>query len=310
MKFSFDSPLNLTVCFIFIFGLLFAGCGKNDLKEKGDPSYINSIKQWRETRAANLKKENGWLNLTGLFWLSEGENSFGSDPSNKIIFPKEDAPAFIGSFNLKDGIVSAKIYKGVNVTLNGKPVLETNLISDTADNPTVLAFNSLRWFLIKRGDKFGIRLRNLNAPLVKKFKGIDSYPINDDWRIKASYELYDPPKIISVPSIIGTVDEDTVPGALAFQLNGKEYKLDPIEEGNQFFIIFADETNGDETYGAGRFLYTSKPDSAGEVILDFNKAYNPPCAFTKYATCPLPPEQNYLHLKITAGEKVYGTGHH
>ena len=122
----------------------------------------------------------------------------------------------------------------------------------------------------------------------------------------AKYEPYNPPKSISIPTILGTIDKDTSPGALAFEKNGNQYKLDVIAEGNQFFIIFADETSGKETYGAGRFLYTDLPDSNGNVTLDFNKAYNPPCAFTPYATCPLPPKQNYLKLSVTAGEKEYG----
>ncbi len=295
---------------IIIFVFYLDGCKSNALKQKGDAEYISSIQKWHEKRIENLKKENGWLNLTGLYWLSEGENTFGSDPSNKIIFPKDKAPALIGKFILNDGKVIAKINPGLNVTVDGKSISEINLVSDTADIPTVLALGSLRWFSIKRSEMYGIRLRDLNASLVKDFKGIDSYPINDDWRVTARLESYNPSKIISVPSIIGTKEQDTVKGALVFRLQGKEYKLDPIEEGNEYFIIFADETNGDETYGAGRFLYTSKPDSSGNVVLDFNKAYNPPCAFTKFATCPLPPEQNYLHLKVTAGEKVYGEGHH
>ena len=182
--------------------------------------------------------------------------------------------------------------------------------NDLSGNPTVLTLGSLKWFIIKRGeDKYGVRVRDLRASLLENFKGIDTFPINEDWKIIAKYEPYNPPKIISIPSIIGTVDQDTARGSLVFEVNGEKYKLDPIKEGNEFFIIFADETSGKETYGAGRFLYADMPDSLGNVILDFNKAYNPPCSFTKYATCPLPPKQNYLHLSVTAGEKNYGEGH-
>ena len=169
-----------------------------------------------------------------------------------------------------------------------------------------MSIGSLRWYIIKRDDKYGVRLRDIDANLRKEFKGIDTYPVNEDWKITAKFEAYNPPKTISIPSIIGTVEEDMAPGALVFEKDGKEYRLDPVVEGDEFFIIFADETSGEETYGAGRFLYTAMPDSTGNVILDFNKAYNPPCAFTPYATCPLPPKQNYLKLRITAGEKKYG----
>ena len=288
--------------------LLLLGC--SNVKEKGDSAYIESIHQWHQQRIERLKKENGWLNLVGLYWLSEGENTFGSDNSNKVIFPKGDAPAFIGTIILKNGQASIKINTGINVTSEVRPVSELNLVSDSADNATVLSLGSLRWVFITRSGKYGIRLRDVDAPLVKDFKGIETYPVNDDWRFNAKYVPYNPPKIISVSTIIGTVEKDTVPGALVFKVDGNEYKIDPIEEGNEFFIIFADKTNGTETYGAGRFLYTSKPDSAGTVVLDFNKAYNPPCAFTKFATCPLPPKQNYLNIDVTAGEKTYGEGHH
>jgi uncharacterized protein (DUF1684 family) len=288
--------------------LLILGC--SNIKEKGDSAYFASINQWHQQRIERLKKENGWLNLVGLYWLSEGENTFGADNSNKVIFPKDNAPAFIGSIILKNGQASIKINKGINVTSGGKPVSELSLVSDSADNATVLALGSLRWVFIIRNGKYGIRLRDVDAPLVKDFKGIETYPVNDDWRFNAKYVPYNPPKIISVSTIIGTVEKDTVPGALVFKVDGNEYKIDPIEEGNDFFIIFADKTNGTETYGAGRFLYTSKPDSAGIVVLDFNKAYNPPCAFTKFATCPLPPKQNYLNIDVAAGEKTYGEGHH
>jgi hypothetical protein len=300
--------LILKLYFIISFIFLIQGCNK--IKGKGDSAYIASINKWHKERIERLKKENGWLNLVGLYWLNEGENSFGSGLSNKIIFPKDKAPAFIGIIRLKYGRVSIKINKGIDVKSGGKYVSELNLVSDSADNPTVLSLGSLIWVLISRNGKYGIRLRDIDATLAKNFSGIKTYPVNVDWRINAEFEPYNSPKIIPVATIIGTVEKDTVPGVLVFKVDGKEYKLDPIQEGNKFFIIFADKTNGSETYGAGRFLYASKPDSSGKVVLDFNEAYNPPCAFTKFATCPLPPEQNYLNLKVTAGEKIYGEGHH
>jgi uncharacterized protein (DUF1684 family) len=299
---------NFGLFFAIIYIILFAGC--TSTKEKGDAGYLSSIHRWHQNRIERLKKEDGWLNLIGLYWLSEGENTFGSNPSNKIIFPKDKAPAFIGTIYLKDGQASIKINKGIDVTTEGKPVSELSLVSDSADNATVLSLGSLRWVFIARSGKYGIRLRDVDAPLVKEFKGINTFPVNEDWQLSAKFTPYSQPKVIPISTIIGTVEEDSVPGTLSFEFKGKDYKLDPIKEGNEFFIIFADPTNGKETYGAGRFLYTSLPDSTGKVILDFNKAYNPPCAFTKFATCPLPPEQNYLNVEVTAGEKTYDEGHH
>ncbi len=287
---------------ISVLTLIFAsGCEK----DQGNPEYVKSIKQWHEKRVARLKTETGWLNLVGLYWLQEGKNTFGSAKDNDIIFP-ENAPAHIGAFILNDSSVSVKINPDVEVTADSHKVTDMPLKDDLTDSTTVLQQGQFRWFVINRNGKFGIRLRDLNAPLVKEFKGIETYPVNEKWKTEAKFEKYPSPKVIEIPNIIGSVENDTVEGRLVFRLNGNNYTLDPVSEGNEFFIIFADETNGEETYGAGRFLYSDKPDSLGMVELDFNKAYNPPCAFTKFATCPLPPKENYLHLKVTAGEKKYG----
>lgn len=304
MKYFFAIPL------LFILTFVYSGCSSPAEKPKGTPEYIASIKKWHKQRIENLKKENGWLNLAGLYWLKEGPNKIGGSTDNDIIFPKDISPAHIGTVVLKDSITAFYASPQTITLYNGKPVTQMKLLSDMTDNPTVLANGRLRWFVIKREQKMGIRLRDLEAPLVKNFKGIKAFHINEDWRIIAKYQPYKPPKVVSIQSIIGTTEQDTISGAIVFKVKGKTYKLDPVTEGDQFFIIFADETSGNETYGAGRFLYADMPDSNGNVVLDFNKAYNPPCSFTPYATCPLPPKQNYLHLRVTAGEKKFGEGHH
>ena len=281
------------------------GCNK---KVETDPAYATEISNWQNRRVLNLKKETGWLNLAGLYWLKQGENSIGSDPSNDIIFPS-GAPLKIGTIILKDSVTQLKVNEGINLTINGYVAKESLLLNDLSGNPTVMSVGSYKWNVIKRGDKYGIRLRDLNSPAVKNFSGIDTYPIDKSWKIEASYIKFPEPRKIMVPTIIGTVEEDIANGSLSFTKDGKSYSIVPIVEEDSYFLIFADETNGEETYGAGRFLYTSLPDSNGKVILDFNKSYNPPCAFTKYATCPLPPKDNYLHLKVTAGEKKYAQGH-
>lgn len=300
---------NFILLTVILLQYILSACS-SQLKEKGSAEYINQIKQWHNKRIANLKKENGWLNLIGLLWLKQGENKFGSDKTNDIIFPEGKSPAFIGTFYLEGSGVKVKINNDVNVLADGKQIKEMKLISDAEGEPTILSYGSLRWFVIKRGNRFGIRLRDMEAPLVKNFTDIETFPINSDWRIEAKFRKYDKPKKIEVPNILGSVEEDSTSGELVFSKDGKLFSLVALDEGNSLFIIFADKTNGEETYGAGRFLYTDKPDSAGKVILDFNKAYNPPCVFTKYATCPLPPKQNYLDLVVTAGEKMFHGGAH
>ena len=288
--------------------LIFFGCQQSQLKQKGSPEYIAKIKQWHKQRIENLKKSDGWLNLVGLYWLKEGKNTFGTNPHADIVFPRGKGPGYFGTFILNDGVVKVQINDGLQVRNNGRSVTEMKLRNDMSGSPTVLSLGYLRWYVIKRSDKYGIRLRDLSAPLVKNFKGTEMFPINDDWRVEAKLKPYTPPKVITIPSIIGTKEEDTVKAALQFKLQGKTYTLDPVVEGDQYFIIFADETNGVTTYGAGRFLYANLPGASGKTILDFNKAYDPPCNFTKFATCPLPPKNNYLHLKVTAGEKAYPEG--
>jgi uncharacterized protein (DUF1684 family) len=289
-----------------ILGLvLLYGCGRVKLLEKGAPKYISETKEWHNGRVARLKRDNGWLNLVGLYWLKQGENTFGSDKSNSLVFP-EKAPKSIGAFYLKDSVVSVKINADEDVLIDSAAVKEMKLKNDNEANTSIMELGSLKWYVIKRGNKFGIRLRDLEAQLLKEFEGVDTFPVNEDWRIKAEFVEYNPPKNISIPTIIGTVEEDFSPGALRFTINEKQYSLDPTKAGSGYFLIFADLTSGEETYGAGRFLYVEEPDSLGNIYIDFNRAYNPPCAFTKYATCPLPPEQNRLKVRITAGEKNFG----
>jgi uncharacterized protein len=282
-----------------------SGCNK---KIETDPAYSADIANWHNKRVQNLKKETGWLNLAGLYWLNQGENTFGSDRSNDIIFPPT-APLKIGTITLNDSVAHLKVIGNIELTINGNKVKEALLLNDLSGKPTIMSVGSYKWNIIKRGNKYGIRLRDLNSPSVKSFPGIDTYPVDKSWRIEASFNKFTVPRKMMIPTIIGTVEENTVTGNVTFTKDGNKYSLVPIVEGDSYFFIFADETNGDETYGAGRFLYTSFPDSIGKVILDFNKAYNPPCAFTKYATCPLPPKENYLHLKVTVGEMKYGAGH-
>ena len=242
--------------------------------------------------------------------MKEGENTFGSDKTNDIVFPEAKADKLLGKFIKEDSVITVEINPGAEVFYGDEKIKKIEMLSDNTGNPTILSHNTLKWFIIKRGDRFGVRLRDLEAELLSSFSGIKRFPIQDKWRIEADFIKHDPPKKIFIPSIIGTITEDYSPGKLVFYVDNKKYSLEPTLSGNnKLFIVFADLTSGEETYGAGRFLYTDGPDSNNTVILDFNKAYNPPCAFSKYATCPLPPEENKLRLRITAGEKNYGGIH-
>lgn len=276
-------------------------------------AHQNDIEKWQQTRLANLTKDDGWLTLVGLFWLKEGENKFGGDPGNPVVLPKDKAPGLAGSFWLENGRVRLTTRPGAEITTDGKPVSAFDLRDDNADSgPTILKLGSLLMNVVKRGERIGVRLKDSESRTRREFKGLEYYPIDPKWRIEARFEPYQPAKKIPITNVLGMTDDESSTGALAFAVDGKAYRIDPILEKGEtdLFVMIADDTTGTETYGAGRYLYVSPPDGTGKVLIDFNKAYSPPCAFTNFATCPLPPRQNHLPFRIEAGEKKYtGTVH-
>jgi uncharacterized protein (DUF1684 family) len=284
--------------------LLIPGCQH---AEKIDPVYLQEVEEWHSKRIASLTKPNSWLSLAGLFWLKKGINSFGGSQSNHIQFPPDKTSPEIGQFRLQDGIVSVQINDGILVYHDDKIIQSMILKDDSQGEPTILNHNSLSWYIIKRGERLGVRLKDSESPQLKNFTGIDRFPVNPKWRTTARFVAYQTPQTIEVPNVLGTVAEDPTPGMLQFMMDGESFSLNPIAGlgDKRWFIIFSDQTSGEETYGAGRFLYIDAPAEDGTAIIDFNLAYNPPCVFTPFATCPLPPEQNHLSLRITAGEKVY-----
>lgn len=296
--------------FVFLFAWAFASCTQDrymgDVKVVTDPAYVEQIDQWHKEREARLKASDGWLSLAGLYWLQEGENTFGSGAGNSLTFPANKIPDRAGTITLEGERVSVRIAEGVEVLLNGKPVQETLLFAPELDTVPQLTYGPLSWFVIKRGDKLGIRLRDMQNDALVHFTGIKRFPVDAAWRTEAKYEPHPQPKQISITNMVGQTSLRDSPGTLVFTLAGKQYQLDALLEGEQLFIIFADKTNGRDTYGAGRYLYADKPGTDGITVLDFNKATNPPCDFVSYATCPLPPRQNFLSLSIEAGEKSYG----
>jgi uncharacterized protein (DUF1684 family) len=309
MKFQKFTPIVNLLTIFLILSLAFIWQCSNQPPE--DPNYISQISEWHKKRISSLQKPDSWLSLAGLYWLKEGENRFGDDPSNDIVFPADKAAPFMGSFYLKDTSISINIAPGIEVKHKDNPIQMMILKSDAEQEPSLLTHGTLNWYIIKRGEKYGIRLKDSENPNLLSFEGIDTYPIKGSWRVEAQFEPYHPPKKIAVPTVLGTISESPCPGALLFSVGGETFRLDPIapDEKSSFFVIFGDETNGKETYGAGRFLSVDLPDENGKTIIDFNKAYNPPCTFSPYATCPLPPEQNLLSLKVTAGEKMYVLHH-
>lgn len=291
----------LIILLIFIF-LSACNSSDNQSANKNASDHKQSIQTWKNERLEYLKGKDGWLNLAGLFWLNQGENTVGSDSANTIQFP-EQAPAFLGYFILYDNKVLFKSYDKVDVYHNGKAIKQINMEIDIHGSPTVLSHDSLAWFIIQREDRFGVRLRDLKHPALKRLDSIPCYPIDINWRLEANLKKFDTPKNISVTNVLGMVSQEKVIGVLEFNINGSNFELFPMGTEDTLWIIIADETSGVETYGGGRYLEVGSRDENGKYYIDFNKAYNPPCAFTVFATCPLPPKENILQIEITAGEK-------
>jgi uncharacterized protein (DUF1684 family) len=304
--------LAMLVLIAFVFSV--GGCSKQTAK-LDLTAYKAEIEKWKEHRLSGLTRDDGWLTLCGFFWLKQGENRFGGGSSCQIVFPQGKAPKFAGSLWLENGSVRVQVKKGIDVTVGGARITSMALRSDEDGlaDPTVMNIGTLSFYLIKRGGQLAVRVKDKENPARLNFKGLHYFPLDPKWRFEATYEPYSPPKMLQIATMINTVESDSCPGAVAFEVGGKVYRLDVIiERGteNNLFIMFEDSTNGKETYALGRQLYSDMPDSNGKVILDFNKAYNWPCVFTDYATCPIPPKQNHLPFRVEAGEKMYAGGEH
>jgi uncharacterized protein (DUF1684 family) len=269
-----------------------------------EASYRADLEKHRADRVAELKADDGWLAVAGLFWLKPGANVAGSAPASDIALPPK-APARLGVFELKDGRVSFTADPGAGVMSDGRSV--TTIALSGRGEPVILAVGDLRMFLIRRGDRFAIRMRDLNSAARAAFTGLHYFPIQPSLVVRAAYVPYAEPRKIPIPNVLGESPEMESPGYVTFTLEGRDLRLEPVYETSEkkdLFFIFKDLTSVDATYPAGRFLHAALPVN-GQVILDFNRAYNPPCAFTEFATCPLPPKQNQLPVRIEAGERAY-----
>ncbi len=274
--------------------------------ETPDAAYVQSFEKWKAEQTADLKES--WLSLAGLFWLKPGANPFGTDTANTIVFPR--GPAHAGEFDLNGKEVTLKVLPDAHVTIDGKTVTSAKLDPDTAEHVTRVEMGGLRFHIIVRGEHVGVRLRDTESMAAREFKGMMFFPLDMSYRVTATWIPSDGKKTVEVPNALGEVTSDPAPGLVTFKVNGQELKLTAIggDAKTGLFFVFNDLTAKTDTYPGGRFLDTG-PIIDGHVLLDFNRAYNPPCAVTPYATCPLAPKENRLAIAIPAGEKFDRAGH-
>jgi uncharacterized protein len=284
---------------------------RKDRKQIGvivrENDYLEEIERWRAARLKRLAGPEGWLTLIGLWWLHEGVNSIGSGLSSEVRLPAGKAPAHIGSIQVANMKATAEFDPESGVTCEGQPVSTLELHDDTDNRPTILRMGSMSFFVIRREDELAVRVRDSESESRHEFRGIEHYKVDPSWRIETRFRSYDPPRQARAQTVLGTQETYVVPGAVEFEIGVKTYALDVFLEDpdDDLFVIFGDLTNRSETFGGGRYIYTPQAGQDGTVLLDFNKAYNPPCVFTPYATCPLPLPQNRLPVRIEAGEKRY-----
>lgn len=261
------------------------------------------ILEWRAGRLQRLKGPDGYLNLAGLFWLDEGTSTLGSAPDNDIVLPAAAAPR-VGELQMTASGVLLVVESGVDVRYEDIPVRSILMSDDTTEHPVAITHSSLAWTMIKRDNRYALRLRDYEHPAIEAFPPIDYYPINPAFRVAGTLRKFPVPRILNVDTVIeGLGWQPESPGTVAFEINGESFELEAYASGPELFFVFGDQTSGRETYPAGRFLYANLPADGGTTILDFNRAYNPPCAFNDFATCPVASPQNRLATRIEAGEK-------
>ncbi len=269
--------------------------------------YAAEMAQWKSERIETLKTPDGYLSLVGLCWLKQGENGFGSGKDNDCQFPA-GLPDKIGTYTINDSGITVSIQPDVTVLHNGQPVTQMAIKTDAnAGGPTLLEIGTVNWYVIKRGDALLIRIRDSNSHMLQTFSDVERFPLEEAWRISGSYTPRTEPKPIPVPNILGQENNMMSPGTIQIEVAGEKRELVAFQTADpkRFFLVLADGLAGKETYGGGRFLTTEPMDESGNIVLDFNKATNPPCAFSPFATCPLPVDENRFSVEIPAGEKVF-----
>jgi len=305
------SYLKCPLLFLLLSILAAAGCSETGTE--GMSGFEKKEFEWRNSRERALRDSTSWLSIAGLYWLDKGVNSFGSSSRNSIILPTGSAPDYAGDIIVGEGTVGFRTEPGSGVTLEGKTLSEGVLRTDADGEPDRLSLNDLRMWVIERGGRPALRLRDLNSSRYTEFRGLDFYPPREPYRVEGDFVAFDTVRTVALPTMVGTETEMNSPGYVMFKLRGRQLRLDLLGTGeDDHFIIFTDGTSGVETYGACRFMSAKNPGN-GKIELNFNRAVNPPCAYTPYATCPLPPSRNHLPVRIEAGEKKYpgaGPGRH
>ncbi|MGE3312539.1 MAG: DUF1684 domain-containing protein [Limisphaerales bacterium] len=287
----------------FVLAFVFAGCVGSPEAE-APPDWL----AWRERRHESIAGPEGWLTLAGLHWLREGENTVGSDPGHPVVLPAGKAPLTVGILIRSGSKVRFRANPGVDVTVEGVSVgeMDMDLVSDASLTPTKLRVGGLTFWVLDRGDRMGVRVRDPESVARREFAGLECFPYDPAWRIPGRFEPHGEAKVVRVRDVTGATQDTRVVGDLVFAHQGVEHRLPAVEEPGEedFFVIFRDRTAGGTTYGAGRYLYVARPISGSSVVLDFNRAYTPPCGFTPYATCPLPPRGSWLPFEVRAGERT------
>jgi uncharacterized protein (DUF1684 family) len=308
METNTRTTLFITLC-LTILGMI-PPAHSGALSGDDDLAFIQEEVAWREKRDKEMRAPTSWLNIAGLFWLKEGVNRFGTSEENPIKLPEGSAPSFAGSFLLDNGTVTVTAEQGTGLKIDGNGIHRSELKGDDTGKPDVIELNDLRMWVIRRFGRSAIRLRDLNHLPFKNYTGLDFYPPQKKYKLEAKFHSFPEPKKVEVGTAIGENTEMNSPGYVTFKIDGKVYRLDAFSgEPKTLFFIFGDDTNGKETYEASRFMDAHILEN-GNVDLNFNRAFNPPCAYTLYATCPLPPPQNQLKISILAGEKKYPDSHH
>lgn len=283
--------------------VLITGCNQNQLSPEPFPeNYQQELDEWKAERLESLTHPTGWMRLAGMYWLEEGESSFGSGSDQDVQFPDGTIPSHTGTFISRDSTVTMKVAEDISITQDGEPVQET-IIFDGEEAPH-LEHGSLEWLVIERDGLVGIRLYNKENEKVDKFTGFDTYPVDQKWHLRARFIPNNENTTIPIVNILGQQTDAISPGILEFMIDGEIYTLDTLEGSTRMFVILGDATNRTETYQAGRYMYIDYPEEGSDyTVIDFNKAYNPPCAYSTFTTCQLPPPQNRLPVEVTAGEK-------
>lgn len=287
---------------VWVPAVLLSACGDR-IPAVDVAAYSAEIESWRARRAEFLKGPNGYVNLVGLYWLEKNRYRIGAGAGNDIEFPAQ-AASNIGELVITPDGVRLIVDAGVEVLHEGEPVGDILLADDSSADPVTVTHRSLAWKIIMRDGRYALRLRDFEHPGIAAFPDMQWYPVDPGWRVEAKLHPYAEPRILNVDTTIeGLGFHPQSPGKLVFEAGGETRELEAYLAGNSLMIIFADQTSGRETYPAGRYMYLDLPDADGRTMIDFNKAYSPPCAYNDFATCPVASPRNRLALRVDAGEK-------